>query len=240
MYQIRASFALAEYRPMTYWWPLLCEAMRCQGLGFDNPRRLPDRVGSYIFFRTNSLVSEHKLNQPFRQLWDDLYAQQCRGIYAPFWSVLPPDIRSEEESEPELVLKVGIRQEPETGGVTFYCDLVYLGEAQAKPPEADTREAKRRVHRWLEVLKEISRLCGPCTAELTHERWGIEYRMGTIGKPLALEWWDSPTNPIAYEGEVVQERLPDGAVLSVVTPLHLPWRDDEIPITLHGEEVPQE
>ena len=90
------------------------------------------------------------------------------------------------------------------------------------------------------VPKDISRLCGPGTAELIHERWGVEYCMGAIGKPLVLEWWDSPTNLIAYEGKIIQERLPDGAVLSVVTPLQLPWRDDEILITLHGEQVTHE
>jgi hypothetical protein len=235
MYVIRASFALAEQRPMTYWWPLLCEAMRCQRLGYNNPHHLPELLGDY-FFDTTSVVTEHKLKQPFRQLWDDLHAKQCREVQMTFWSALQPGLGPKGEIEPEMVLEVVLRQEPETQAVTLTCNLMYLGEAVTETPEADTIEATRRVHRWLAVLREVVRLCGPCTVELTYERWGVEYRMGTIGKPLVLEWWDSPTEPTAYEGDIVQERLPDGAVLSVVTPLRLPWRDDAIPITLRGGE----
>ena len=132
MYQIRANFALAKQHPITYWWPLLCEAMHCQGLGYHNPHRLPELVGDYFFY-TSSLVSEHKLNQPFRQLWDDLHAQPCRGISVPFWSVLPPGVGSEGELEPELVLEAGIRQEPETQGVTLYCAWGIWGRPRPSP-----------------------------------------------------------------------------------------------------------
>jgi hypothetical protein len=160
-------------------------------------------------------------------MWDDLNAEQCRGIHTTFWS----------HTEPILWVYSTIMQEPETQAVTLSCDLLdYLGEAEGQTLEAYTMAAARWVQKWLEVVKEIYRLCGPCTAELTHECSGVEYRIGTIGKPLALEWWDSPTKSIPYEGDIVQERLPDGTVLSVVTPLRLPWRDDAIPITLHGGE----
>lgn len=247
MYTIKAEFAFPEQRPMIYWWPLLCEAMRCQGLGYENPHWLPARVGDYHFqYAVDKqrfgcdVDSDIKHEQSFRQLWEDLHDERCRGVLVNFWSVLPPIVRSEGESEPELDLEGALYQDPEAQTVTLSCLLPYLGEAVAKTPEASTREATRRVHRWLDVLREIYRLCAPCTAEMTHERYGVLYRMGTIGKPLVLEWWDSPAKPMLYEGDILQERLPDGAVLSVVTPLRLPWRGDAISITLRGEEGTQE
>lgn len=237
MYVIEASFAFPEQRPMTYWWPLLCEAMRCQGLGYSNPHYLPKQAGNYYYHYAVDRAIMHydvdletKDEYSFRNLWDDLHNEECRGIYAIFWS----------QAQPYFWLASTINQEKETQAVTLTCNLEYLGEAETETPEADTLEATRWVHRWLEVIREIYRLCGPCTAELIHERWGYDYRMGTIGKPLVLEWGDLPNKPIAYEGDIVQERLPDGAVLSVVTPLRLPWRGDAIPITLRAGEAPQE
>jgi hypothetical protein len=237
MYTIQASFAFAEQRPMTYWWPLLCEAMRCQGLGYDNPHYLPAHLGDYYYHYAvdraimhYAVDTDQKHEQSFRSMWDDLHAEQCRGIYAIFWS----------QTEPEVWLASTINQDRETQEIALACSLEYLGEAEAETPEAYTLEASRWVHRWLEVVREIYRLCGPCIAELTHERYGYEYRMGTIGKPLVLEWWDSPAKPVPYEGSIVQERLPDGAILSVVSPLRLPWRGDAIPITLHSEDQSQE
>jgi hypothetical protein len=229
MYVIRARFAFAEQHPMAYWWPLLCEAMRCQGLAYDNPYYLPERLGDYFFFHTSGDMEE-KNRQSFRQMWDDLHDQQCRGIHTSFSSYTTPDLWVEGR----------ISQEPETQAITFSCELTFLGESQELTPEAATAEAARRVHQWLTILREIVRLCGPCTAELTHERYGVVSRIGTIGKPLVLEWWTSPTKYGVYEGEIVQERLPDGSVLSVVTPLRLPWRGDAIPITLHSEDQSQE
>lgn len=246
MYAIEASFAFPEQHPMTYWWPLLCEAMRCQGLAFDNPHYLPAHLGDYHFQYAvdkqrfgYDVDSDVKHEKSFRQLWDDLHDERCRGVLVNFWSVLQPVVGAEGKTEPELDLEGLLHQDSETQTVTLSCYLPYLGEGVEKTPEAGTREATRRVHRWLEVIREIYRLCSPCTAELTHERYGYEYRMGTIGKPLVLEWWDSPSKPMPYEGDIVQERLPDGSVLSVVTPLRLPWRGDAIPITLHGGQMTQ-
>ena len=229
MYQIRASFALAEQRSMTYWWALLCEAMRCQGLGYNNPHYLPEMLGDYYFFDTSGDM-EDKSRQSFRQMWDDLHADNCQRIYTSFWS----------QAQPYFWLAGTINQDQETHAVTLTCDLEDLREQEAESPEASTRAATCAVYEWLEVLKQIARLCGPCTAELTQERWGVYYRIGTIGKPLVLEWWDSPTKHSSYKGDIVQERLPDGTVLSMVTPLRFIWRGDAIPITLRDGEVTQE
>lgn len=245
MSTIGARFAFAEQRPMTYWLPLLCEAMRCQGLGYNNPHHLPAQVGDYVFHYAvdkerfgYGMDIDVRNERSFRQLWDDLHDEKCRGVHVNFWSVLQPDLGPEVESEPEMDLEGAIYQEPETQAVTLSCYLPYLGRGLT--PEADTREATRRVHRWLDILKEIYRLCGPGTAELSHERWGVWYRFGAIGKPLVLEWEASPTQYGVYEGDILQERLPDGTVLSVVTPLRLPWRGDALPIALRDEELPQE
>src|SRR5690349_8946404 len=131
---ISADFALAEHRPMTYWWPLLCEAMWCQGLGYENPHWLPAQAGDYQFHYavdkerfSYGVDLEVKNAQSFRQLCDDLHDERCRGVHVGFWSVLPPDLGPEVESEPELVLEGALYQNPETQAVTLSCWLPYLG-----------------------------------------------------------------------------------------------------------------
>lgn len=74
--------------------------------------------------------------------------------------------------------------------------------------------------------------CGASTAEFNYERAGVVSRFGTIGVPLALEWWASPSEHGLYEATVDEVALANGSTLAIVNPFDLFAKGPPIPLDL--------
>lgn len=86
--------------------------------------------------------------------------------------------------------------------------------------------------RFVALACDLFAACGASTAEFNYEWVGVVTRFGTIGMPLALEWWASPSKHGSYEATVDEVALPSGSMLAIVNPFDLVSKGPPIPLEL--------
>ena len=86
--------------------------------------------------------------------------------------------------------------------------------------------------RFVALACDLFAACGASTAEFNYEWVGVVARFGTIGMPLALEWWASPSEHESYEATVDEVALPSGSMLTIVNPFDLFPKGPPIPLDL--------
>lgn len=196
----------SDERPELYWWPLLFETMRRLDFGFVTSEG--QELGQYLVVTEDD--ADVVEDAPFLRLWQDI-ASGRGSFYVKFWS----------RKEPRFIIDCGISHHQ--AGDRLQVNLDMEGEALMVSDEfTETDTPTSRLHRWLDGIRLLYGFCTPAVVELGHEHAGVYHRMGTIGKPLVLESFAyGPDSAQPYEGSVAHERLPDGAILSIVNPVYL-------------------
>jgi hypothetical protein len=229
-YTISGDLTLTGDRPINYWWPLTFEVMRRQGLTFENPWYRPERLG--LYYRGENM--DYIERATFRALWDDISSTALgSSVVAQFWSLdLGPDpwdiCCSLKEAVPQVTTEGGTAPV-----MVLSCWTHSVGESGSDhtSPQAVEAASAHLTH-FIEIVCDLHTLCGAVDAELEHERYGVVSRFGTIGKPLVLEWWESPAAHVAYEAPVSRVELPIGADLALVNPVPILWGGPPIPVRL--------
>jgi hypothetical protein len=245
-YTITAQFRPDARRPAAYWWPLLFEALRRQGMSLDVPRLLPEHLVRYL--PTDDASDRDRCHDvPFHELWERL--NNTTGRFHDIVSVWHPDIPGWE-----VVATVGGHQTPwnePPGQAPTPQDWDRRAEPHMGHPVLDVWTSHLRsdpagggvapesvaVGEYLLALLvalagELAEICGAGTGELTYERTGVLRRFGAIGKPLELLWWASADQRGTYEAPIARTTLPSGRTLTVVSRLPEDWTPGPLAVRL--------
>lgn len=213
---LTCAFRLQSTLDARYWWPLVFEAMRRVGFGYDNPFYMPDRRG--IFYPLNPEDASDELpsgGTRFRELWD-LISIQRTPMLIEFWTT---DVES-------YFLQAGV------ASINTDMTLVEIGfPAESLPNGAEDPPMeliKERLLRWLDVVIEVYKLCGPCSADIGWERWGDVYPTGRIEQLLTgMDRSRGALENTPFRGShVATQELSGGGTLYGLDPWPVPWRGD--------------
>jgi hypothetical protein len=214
-------------RPLNYWWPLVIEAVRRIGFGFDNPYFFPDHRGIYLPSISQLLESGPDLDDEdagatFQQFWAYVWGNPDAAS-AEFWAL----------DDPSFMLDTYVGKHS-TGQVSISIAFPAGTSSSSQPdPTLRLQDNLARVRRWLLGVRELYALCSPGTADIIWEKAGQIYPVGAIGKAIAeIERGGVQSMPVAVgsltsfltlnpELTVRQEPLGDGSLLSLVDPF--PW-----------------
>lgn len=222
---LSCTFRLQSAFDAQYWWPLVFEAMRRIGFGYDNPFYFPERRG--IYYPLNPEDASNELpsgGTEFRELWG-LISIQRTPMLIEFWT-------NDEET---FLVQAGVAST--NSGMT----LIEIGFPEESIPDGaedpPVQPIKERLLRWLDVVSEVYTLCGPCSADIAWERWGDVYPAGRIDPFLT----DSDDSRVALENtpfrdsHIVAKQLSGGGTLYGLDPWPVSWRGDWALVPLLGQ-----
>ncbi len=219
-YTISCDLTLPEQHPAHYWWPLVFEVLRRHQFVFDSPWERPHHLGYYMLYRYNvdgTLVDADAVESAsFRSLWDAIYTPSTEGptsVSPTFWST-SPDLANWD-------IHCNVFEQ---------CLSLYINSLG--PGDEELAESSTALSRFVALGCDLFAECRVSTAEFNYERVGVVARFGTIGMPLALEWWVSPSKHEFYEATIDAVTLPSGSTLTIVNPFELISNNRPIPLDL--------
>jgi hypothetical protein len=221
-YSITCDLTLREQHPAYYWWPLVFNVLWRQQFTFDNPWYLPHHQGVFQKFTQDADNGDVVEAASFRTLWDAICTAPSDGtdtVAPSFWST------SADLAGWDIVCHLSAE------GLSCWAYSLGAGGAELSREQQLTKQSAA-LSRFVVLACDLFAECEASTAEFNYERVGIVSRFGTIGAPLALEWWDLPSQHGTYEAPVVEVTLSNGSTLAIVNPFELIATDWPISLDL--------
>lgn len=230
-YTVAVEFRPVARHPAAFWWPLLFEAARRRGMSYSDPGFFPAHLGRYQATDEASGLGFHQAS--FRALWERLSdaTSRFRDIVSfrtgafPLWDLTMAIGESRGHGS-----TIGEVPPPQEAATTLRCWTDDLN------PDDSLLTSEIRLSVFVAIACQVADLCGPGTGEFTYEHDGVVYRFGTIGQPLELAWWASPTQTGTYDAPIARTMLSSGQEVAVITHFQPTWSPG--PIEIYLPEVP--
>jgi hypothetical protein len=216
-FTIGCDLTLREQRPDQYWWPLVFDVLRRHQFSFDNPWYQPHHQGGFMRFSEDADGGVQDADPieavSFRTLWDAICTEPrasdgTASVAPTFWST------SADLAGWDITCHLSHQR------LSCWINSLRAGGAEMSPEQV-LAENSAALSRFVMFACDLFVECGASTAEFNYERYGVVSRFGTIGVPLALEWWASPSEHGPYEATVDEVALASGSTLAIVNPFDL-------------------
>jgi hypothetical protein len=185
--------------------------MHRAGFSFTSPLYRPDDLGNVYMWAPDGESDVDGVRSTFRQMWDTAYTAQS-SVTADFWA----------EDIPSYMLEAITSQQHAR---VQYLQLNFRGESLPGPNDDQPFDegSRDRLRRWLDCVRELSRLSAPAYGTLDWEETGDAYVVGTISPPNATEPVIDTHLPFAPPNvSVVKEVLHESAIMSRLDPFPIP------------------
>lgn len=172
-------YTIPSERALTYWWPLIFEAMHLHDFAFSSPDYAKG-VGIFNYFPSEYPSDMVSGTSSFKTLWDEIYMERNKEITVIFWST----------GKDYYNLDVSLRSEQEKQLIHLF--VAFSGaEVMAIP----LQQARQKLLRVLMCLSSLYQTCKPCTGEAYWSFAGVEFApWATFGKTLDLSLPDRPVH----------------------------------------------
>lgn len=195
--ELFCEFRISSNQRLTYWWPLIFEAMHWESFVFTAPSE-PEGVGYYYYIRQGNETDTDFVKATFRGAWDEINAETSQMLIS-LWHLnqepFPIDVSIEKKEGNTIVVLLSLND-------AYLIDL---------PLE----EARQRLKIFLSCAKHIYGMCKPCIGKLFWE--DAQAPLALLGNPSEiLSLIDR--KPEGERTKLVEEYLSDGSVLYLLDP----------------------
>lgn len=201
--------------------------MRRIDFSFDDPRLLPDHLGDFYFIDTETGDDQEGVKVGFQHAWEA--ASRNGSMTFTMWPV--------QGDVYEVQASIGIQWASHQPGLWFSMPVESLPDVTDNV--LDVERIQQRLTRWLDGVRALYDLCGPSSAQLSWERWGSEYIVGSIDKAIKfVDLRQLQMRQLDHLDQRVRElQVAHGHYLHIIDPFPIPCQGQWAVVTL-GVESP--